>query len=539
MGRQISASVRTKNLLEKRNYQMHRRISRAIINGNAHRERKVRDLKEKQLIESGFKYNKTQTHTKARSYVNDCNNSIVEDETNANFYSSEFYDSNMFEALNLLDHVLTHEIEKTETISYVTDKDITNREPMDMDNEIMNLNLKNLFFYFLLIIDTSIKFNLFQKFLTMSTMEVTQPETAATNVKTNNDAKKRKHEPPNEGFDIGIAAETGNDSQKINASMKGVSQIVNHPQPKKLNPVLGDRTNNQRKTNKPRYKYRKENYQNEQKFLVNDILFKLTKEEASKWHEEENLTESVANAININILEARLQGQRLYISPKDEDDHDKIIRQTAIPTFDVKTLFNKKIHFVLKELSFNDIEANPSIKEDLISLGVVKWAPLFDDGSEEANRDEKVRCKCRSRADLSNIMLKYFAHGKRYKTIQNYSVTATFHPDIANPIQCFKCFSFDGHMAHKCEKLVCGRCGAPNHDIDSCDSEKLCCANCSGKHEARDLRCHNYQEERTKLEELEAFHMTGEVLRNKELIDQKKPRGPRSWSITIILNSQK
>lgn len=160
MGRQISASVATKNLLEKRNYQMHRRISRAIINGNAHRERKVRDLKEKQLIESGFKYNKTQTHTKARSYVNDCNNSIVEDETNANFYSSEFYDSNMFEALNLLDHVLTHEIEKTETISYVTDKDITNREPMDMDNEIMNLNLKNLFFYFLLIIDTSIKFNL-------------------------------------------------------------------------------------------------------------------------------------------------------------------------------------------------------------------------------------------------------------------------------------------------------------------------------------------------------------------------------------------
>ena len=51
MGRQISTSIRIKALLEKQFYKTHRRISRAVLNGDAFRERKKRDQIERNIIE--------------------------------------------------------------------------------------------------------------------------------------------------------------------------------------------------------------------------------------------------------------------------------------------------------------------------------------------------------------------------------------------------------------------------------------------------------------------------------------------------------
>jgi hypothetical protein len=69
--------------------------------------------------------------------------------------------------------------------------------------------------------------------------------------------------------------------------------------------------------------------------------------------------------------------------------------------------------------------SNKAIRDDLQLMGVVSWAPLFDDGSEESKMDIRLRCRCRSKSDLSNIMLKYFTNGKRYKTDQNFTLTLT------------------------------------------------------------------------------------------------------------------
>ena len=55
--------------------------------------------------------------------------------------------------------------------------------------------------------------------------------------------------------------------------------------------------------------------------------------------------------------------------------------------------------------------------------------------------------------------------------------------------RCFNCQRF-GHRGQDCTRAkVCGNCAAPGHSHDQCDNPVISCANCQGKHRARDRSC--------------------------------------------------
>ena len=493
---QCNLVTNAKKVVEKYNYQKDRRKSRAVLGAQLHNERKKRDMIEYECHDNSFKYKNLKiTHTKARMKANVKAASSEYYNENSCLYDSDFYDENIYDIL---------ENDECSPCNQTEDKkddfnSVINESVNELNNTRIHFNdINNSFIFSLfLIIDTLFKINSARK---QYCAKISQKLIAP------NRKKKTK---VNENMEVDMNTTTNGTKRKHDSIDEKKDDVDST---KKSMPQRGPYGHNKNNRPKPRYKIRKG--KNEEKFLINTVLFKLTREETQKWNDDENLTENVSKALGIDIQEARLNGQRMYVSPMNEEDHDKIIRQTAIPVYETKTLHNKSVHFILKELSFNDIQSSVKIQNDLKFMGVTKWAPLFeDDESEEAKRDERVRCKCKSRADLSSIMLKYFEHGKRFCTSDNYAVTTTFHPDIKNPTQCYKCFSFDGHMAKVCSKLVCGRCGEDDHDLDSCQSAKPCCSNCGGKHEARDFRCSMYQNERVKAEELECFHITGEVIK--------------------------
>lgn len=59
---------------------------------------------------------------------------------------------------------------------------------------------------------------------------------------------------------------------------------------------------------------------------------------------------------------------------------------------------------------------------------------------------------------------------------------------VETPRQCKKCQRF-GHVSEVCKSsLRCSRCGG-SHDRTGCSAEKVCCPNCSKKHESTSAQC--------------------------------------------------
>ena len=511
MGHQSAQHAQAKVILEKIKYQQERKKSRAVVGAQIYEERKKHD-RLKYNSKYKFKYSKLhKVKEKARSYI--CDNK--ENETNKIYYS-DLYSYNRFESLSNHEWITIEskknknfKKKKNNDFNYVNENKIEiEREPpvffdKSLDNEINFGAVWSLF----LILDI---INRTHRTHTMTISNSNESKTNG-NGENNNVAQKRKEreeDVANEATNLGgeNVDPNGGTRKKIHNSQHEIVATQKH---------------------KPRYKLRRANDDNTP--IINTVLFKLSEDVAKTWESVENMDDKLRVLFELDIKDAKLVGRRLYVTPRTEEDHDVLIRQNKLKVLGTQTIHNKDTHFILKEISYAEIEECSLIQKDLKSMGVEKWSPLFDDGSVESKNDQKVRCKCATRADVSNIMSKYFVSGKRWRTRQNYAVTATFHPDIKNPIQCYKCFSFDGHMAHKCEKLICGKCGDPGHDVDGCSSNKIKCVNCGDRHEARDLRCEVYQNQRIKDEEYACFRMTSEVL-----IKPRFFKGRRATWATVV-----
>lgn len=67
--------------------------------------------------------------------------------------------------------------------------------------------------------------------------------------------------------------------------------------------------------------------------------------------------------------------------------------------------------------------------------------------------------------------------------------TDVWHDTNPSDRRCFNCQQF-GHKGEKCTNpAVCGNCAALGHTHIECDNPIVACANCQGKHRARDPRC--------------------------------------------------
>lgn len=512
-------------IVEKFYYQSERKKSRAAQVVKNYNELRRRDEVNFYNIREKFNYKKVSTSNKK---ARNSSHVVAESDTLKVKHAKHMSDNNIYEWLNYLDHeCITHNPKKIEIDSHEVVQKKSNTvesefisDPIINDSLLCYQNNQATIWSIFFILDTLLKIQYMAHIndVTMDADLVGAQEIKQANNVATSDANVRVPTKRKASTGIGQNVSEIETSEKENSPSKT----------KKVCPINENavtKTNKNNRMPRPRYKIRKSI--EESQFQINTILFKLNKDEADKWlkiadDDDKDLTNEVKKAININIKEARLQGQRLYISPLSQEDHDAIVLQKGIEVFETKTLYNKSTHFIIKEISYNDIVKSKSIQDDLKAMGVVKWAPLFDDGSVESKMDAKVRCQCESRAALSDIMIKYFEGGRKFKTYNNLIALASFHPDIKNPVQCFKCHSYDGHMAYKCDKLICGRCGEPNHCVDECLSSVAKCTNCGERHEARDLRCVVYQDKRVLNEEQACYGITGESLKKFRMFKNRK-----------------
>jgi hypothetical protein len=258
-------------------------------------------------------------------------------------------------------------------------------------------------------------------------------------------------------------------------------------------------------------------------YKVNSILFILEQNFAIDLANTDDMCHVVSRRLGIKVRDCHLKEKRLFVSPKTEVDHDEIIkRQNRIPNVHFQTIYNKNLYLIIKELSCNDINRSESIKKELLGLGIVQWWPLVEE-NEDSNEDIIIKCKCSSRGALSDIMIKHFASGKYFTLIDGYKVLATFQPFSPNPVQCYKCHSFDGHLANKCPTgPVCERCGSRDHSYDSCGAKTACCVNCKNDHESTDRRCEKFQDLKKFEEETTVFHITGQLIKKNIVLKGKR-----------------
>ena len=145
------------------------------------------------------------------------------------------------------------------------------------------------------------------------------------------------------------------------------------------------------------------------------------------------------------------------------------------------TLENRDYIIILTHINIEDIDYNPTIKQDLSAMGLVKFEPLTEDDREYCS----VKATCRSKEDCKNILNTYYLSGKKYKTINNEILSVRFGPNLPNPKICFNCYKYD-HVANECpqQTLTCEKCAEQGHKKAQCTSEVTRCVNCNGAHEA-------------------------------------------------------
>jgi hypothetical protein len=154
-------------------------------------------------------------------------------------------------------------------------------------------------------------------------------------------------------------------------------------------------------------------------------------------------------------------------------------------------------------------------------MGIESWAPLVEDDKNYL----AVKCICKSRADLSVILLAYYITGKKFKLTSGLIVTVTFSPNVTNPLQCYNCFKFDQHIAENCERAnkICERCGENDHEYEHCPNNPKC-VNCTSNddHESRDRQCPVFKELKNEKICKAIYGITGEALRRYD--DSKNDR---------------
>ena len=83
----------------------------------------------------------------------------------------------------------------------------------------------------------------------------------------------------------------------------------------------------------------------------------------------------------------------------------------------------------------------------------------------------------------------------------NILKTRTYYP---NPMRCFNCYKY-GHTNTRnrpcSEQRLCGKCGDRYHlNQDETCTRQINCSNCNGAHEAWNIKCPIFEEEKRKVE---------------------------------------
>ena len=208
-------------------------------------------------------------------------------------------------------------------------------------------------------------------------------------------------------------------------------------------------------------------------------------------------------------------GKKLFLYPKSENDHDQILpnKTWLFSSNQMTSLENRNSFFILRGISLNEINKSSIIKIDLQKTNVKSWTALIENEPDHL----AVKCETNTRANLSEILSNHFVEGKKYMLPNNKIALVRFDPDIQNPIQCFSCFKFDGHMAENCraECQKCERCGEKRHiEVKKqlqCKN-KQCCVNCGKPHGARDMSCEEFILHKSQKMQSQVHLITGKFL---------------------------
>ena len=261
---------------------------------------------------------------------------------------------------------------------------------------------------------------------------------------------------------------------------------------------------------------------NKNRTRMNAILI-LLDEEQMKWCDKNDIEQYIKSRTSIN-LDTRSGangkghtklGRKLFLYPIEEADLVNILKfnDWIFAKNEKISLENKNSYIILRAISFNEVEESSQIRQELTDLNIKCWTPLIDNEKDHL----AIKCEIITRADLSEVLLKYFVDGKKFNLINNKIANVRFDPDIKNPVQCFVCYKFDGHMAESCQvsNAKCENCGDQRHTND--DEQHLCnkkthCLNCNGNHGARNKICEEYIKQKVLKLQDKAHLLTGKFM---------------------------
>ena len=107
----------------------------------------------------------------------------------------------------------------------------------------------------------------------------------------------------------------------------------------------------------------------------------------------------------------------------------------------------------------------------------------------------------------------------------NTQVTIRIEPDIASPVQCYKCFAL-GHAKETCKRPeVCGKCMSIEHSTDHCiqyEGAHLKCVICEGLngHSSTDRSCPKYRAVKRDMANDAINNITRSRINSKKKIDK-------------------
>ena len=231
----------------------------------------------------------------------------------------------------------------------------------------------------------------------------------------------------------------------------------------------------------------------------------------------------ITSKLKAKIKERKLVRNRLYLTPIDEQDTAEIMREDSefLPGLKRKALNDKYLSIVAFNISKREIDDDKRIQNELVSRGVVCWEAL----QPLAQDKRSVKLFFNDSEKTILFFRNHYESDLKILGSNNTQVTIRIEPDIASPLQCYKCFAL-GHAKETCKRPeVCGKCMSTEHSTDHCiqyEEAHLKCVICEGLngHSSTDRSCPKYRAVKRDLANDAVNKITRSRINSKKKIDK-------------------
>ena len=140
------------------------------------------------------------------------------------------------------------------------------------------------------------------------------------------------------------------------------------------------------------------------------ICYSLPEDLKERWSRG-NLRKILSDEFSIQNINGEIRDNRLYVYPNSQEDFEKITTDTinSLSKCNRKTIPYKGDTLIVSKLTFRELNSNPMLQEKFKNWGITSWSPLVENKWDYRG----VKCKCRKRGSLAEIMRTYYLEGTK------------------------------------------------------------------------------------------------------------------------------